>query len=179
MGRLHPCSHGPLFAIAPTHEWKGTGANQTCTWALRFIGQFNCTQWRKLNAYDNIAGHPLKHGGTKHTWSQPNETLGRVSGVRKTYKKSSTKSNLSIIYPLLTGYYCCYRFLDSKNFDIISKVPNNWQTSANDISSLRKLKTKLVTRLHRFGWLKAWPTQYWITFCSKSRTENRLSSMVC
>ena len=36
MGRLHPCSHRPLFAIAPTHEWIGTGANQTCTWALRY-----------------------------------------------------------------------------------------------------------------------------------------------
>ena len=31
---LHPCSHWPLFAIAPTHEWIGNGANQTCTWAF-------------------------------------------------------------------------------------------------------------------------------------------------
>ena len=31
---LHPCSHWPLFAIAPTHEWIGNGANQTCTWAI-------------------------------------------------------------------------------------------------------------------------------------------------
>ena len=29
---LHPCSHWPLFAIAPTHEWIGNGANQTCTY---------------------------------------------------------------------------------------------------------------------------------------------------
>ena len=34
MNRLHPCSHWPLFAIAPTHEWIGNGANQTCTWAF-------------------------------------------------------------------------------------------------------------------------------------------------
>ena len=24
MNRLHPCSHWPLFAIAPTHEWIGS-----------------------------------------------------------------------------------------------------------------------------------------------------------
>ena len=24
MGGLHPCSHRPLFAIAPTHEWFKT-----------------------------------------------------------------------------------------------------------------------------------------------------------
>ena len=28
INRLHPCSHWPLFAIAPTHEWIGNGANQ-------------------------------------------------------------------------------------------------------------------------------------------------------
>ena len=36
INRLHPCSHWPLFAIALTHDWIGTGANQTCTWALQF-----------------------------------------------------------------------------------------------------------------------------------------------
>ena len=34
---LHPCSHWPLFAIAPTHEWIGKGAYQTCTWALLIV----------------------------------------------------------------------------------------------------------------------------------------------
>ena len=27
INRLHPCSHWPLFALAPTHEWIGNGAN--------------------------------------------------------------------------------------------------------------------------------------------------------
>ena len=34
---LHPGSHWPLFAIAPTHEWIGKSAYQTCTWALRCL----------------------------------------------------------------------------------------------------------------------------------------------
>ena len=34
ISRLYPCSHWPLFAIAPTHEWKGNGATQTCTLAF-------------------------------------------------------------------------------------------------------------------------------------------------
>ena len=38
---LHPCSHWPLFAIAPTQEWIGNGANQTCTWALRLYSFTN------------------------------------------------------------------------------------------------------------------------------------------
>ena len=31
-----PVPIGLLFAIAPTHDWNGNGATQTCTWALRF-----------------------------------------------------------------------------------------------------------------------------------------------
>ena len=47
INRLHPCSHWPLFAIAPTHEWIGTGANQTCTWALWIcsVQFFLTTSW--------------------------------------------------------------------------------------------------------------------------------------
>ena len=29
-----PVPIGLLFAIAPTHDWNGNGATQTCTWAL-------------------------------------------------------------------------------------------------------------------------------------------------
>ena len=34
---LHPCSHWPLFAIAPTHEWIGNGAYQTRLAPLNFV----------------------------------------------------------------------------------------------------------------------------------------------
>ena len=31
-----PVPIGLLFAIAPTHDWNGNGATQTCTWALGY-----------------------------------------------------------------------------------------------------------------------------------------------
>ena len=32
-----PVPVGLLFAIAPTHDWTGNGANLTCTWALKLF----------------------------------------------------------------------------------------------------------------------------------------------
>ena len=45
LNRLHPCSHWPLFAIAPTHDWKGTGANQTYSLQTCVISKSKIDEW--------------------------------------------------------------------------------------------------------------------------------------
>ena len=57
INRLHPCSQWPLFALAPTHEWIGTG--NIINWlllglAFQFIyGHISLLRLQNANTYFN------------------------------------------------------------------------------------------------------------------------------
>ena len=92
--RLHPCSHWPLFAIAPTHEWIGNGANQTCTWAIYTLYRESWIHFHGLNFMFEVMVQSVLY-----TLSHQLALTKSQSCLSPKLKKLSSKSSKS---PLLT-----------------------------------------------------------------------------